>query len=107
MINVLSVKSKKKENLEVLTKAFPKGDAKLTKNNNIGIFLSDNLNYAFEQLQEQEYLLKDLKCYKELDLGVEVPANSGVVIPIILEPLISKFLSETEITLVVSVYTVD
>jgi hypothetical protein len=107
MINVLRVKSKKKSTLEALTKAFPKGDAKLTKNNNIGIFLSDNLNYAFEQLQEQEYLLKDLKCYKELDLGVEVPANSGVVIPIILEPLISKFLSETEITLVVSVYIVD
>ena len=107
MINILRVKDKRKSTLEALTKAFPKGDAKLTKNNNIGIFLSDNLNYAFEQLQEQEYLLKDLKCYKELDLGVEVPANSGVVIPIILEPLISKFLSETEITLVVSVYTVD
>lgn len=107
MINVLRVKDKRKSTLEALTKAFPKGDAKLTKNNNIGIFLSDNLNYAFEQLQEQEHLLKDLKCYKELDLGVEVPANSGVVTPIILEPLISKFLSETEITLVVSVYTVD
>ena len=107
MRNVLRVKSKKKSTLEALTKAFPKGDAKLTKNNNIGIFLSDNLNYAFEQLQEQERLLKDLKCYKELDIGVQVPANSGVVTPIILEPLISKFLAEVEITLVVSIYTVD
>ena len=107
MINVLRVKSKKKETLEALTKAFPKGDAKLTKNNNIGIFLSDNLNYAFEQLQEQERLLKDLKCYKELDINVQVPANSSVDTPIVLEPLISKFLAEVEITLVVSIYTVD
>ena len=107
MRNVLRVKSKKKSTLEALTKAFPKGDAKLTKNNNIGIFLSDNLNYAFEQLQEQERLLKDLKCYKELDINVQVPANSSVDTPIVLEPLISKFLAEVEITLVVSIYTVD
>ena len=107
MRNVLRVKSKKKSTLEALTKAFPKGDAKLTKNNNIGIFLSDNLNYAFEQLQEQERLLKDLKCYKELDINVQVPANSSVDTPIILEPLISKFLAEVEITLAVSIYTVD
>ena len=107
MRNVLRVKSKKESTLEALTKAFPKGDAKLTKNNNIGIFLSDNLNYAFEQLQEQERLLKDLKCYKELDINVQVPANSSVDTPIILEPLISKFLAEVEITLAVSIYTVD
>ena len=107
MINVLRVKDKRKSTLEALTKAFPKGDAKLTKNNNIGIFLSDNLNYAFEQLQEQEHLLKDLKCYKELDIGVQVSASSSVDTPIILEPLISKFLAEVEITLVVSIYTVD
>jgi len=107
MRNVLRVKSKKKSTLEALTKAFPKGDAKLTKNNNIGIFLYDNLNYAFEQLQEQERLLKDLKCYKELDIGVQVPGSSSVDTSIVLEPLISKFLAEVEITLVVSIYTVD